>query len=135
MRPLFVDSGAWLAVYDQADQYHRSAIALWNDLRTQPVRFITSDYVLDETYTLLKLRAGLRAAVALHRMLETSRIVTVAEVSSSVFQAAWKVFEGYTDKAWSFTDCTSLVIMRQLNLTEAFVFDEHFRQMGFVTLP
>jgi hypothetical protein len=135
LRQIFVDSGAWLAVYDQADQYHPSAIAFWNQLRAQTVQLVTSDYVLDETYTLLKLRASLRAAVALHRMLEASQIVTVVEINSSIFQVAWNLFESYTDKAWSFTDCTSLVIMRQLKLIEAFTFDEHFRQMGFVMRP
>jgi hypothetical protein len=84
LRRVFVDSGAWLAVYDKSDQYHKSAIALWRDLSSQPIRLFTSDYVLDETYTLLKLRVGLQAAIALHGMLDASRIVTVAEVTGTI---------------------------------------------------
>jgi len=39
------------------------------------------------------------------------------------------------DKQWSFTDCTSYVVMRQLGIEEAFAFDRHFEQMGFVRRP
>jgi len=45
---------------------------------------------------------------------------------------AWNIYSTYQDKGWSFTDCTSLCIMRRLNLTTAVAFDEHFRQFGAI---
>lgn len=39
------------------------------------------------------------------------------------------------DKEWSFTDCTSYVVMKQKGITEAFTLDRHFTQMGFVQYP
>ena len=35
------------------------------------------------------------------------------------------------DKNWSVTDCTSFVVMREHNLTEALTADRHFEQAGF----
>lgn len=51
-------------------------------------------------------------------------------------KAAWEVFEKLNvDKKWSFTDCTSKVVMEQREIFEAFAFDHHFEQMGFVRKP
>ena len=44
----------------------------------------------------------------------------------------WEIFRQYHDKDWSFTDCTSKVIMERLRLTHAFAFDGHFEQFGTV---
>lgn len=45
------------------------------------------------------------------------------------------MFFQYRDKDFSFTDCTSFVIMRDIRLTHAITTDRHFRQMGFEVLP
>ncbi|WP_216819169.1 type II toxin-antitoxin system VapC family toxin [Thiohalocapsa sp. ML1] len=51
-------------------------------------------------------------------------------------EQAWKSFRRFSDKGWSFTDCTSRVIMERLGITTAFAFDEHFRQFGIgVVVP
>ena len=47
---------------------------------------------------------------------------------------AWDVFRRFADKDWSFTDCTSYVVIARLGLTAAFSFDQHFRQFGTVTV-
>jgi len=39
------------------------------------------------------------------------------------------------DKDFSFTDCTSFVLMREMRLTQALTTDSHFRQMGFQVVP
>ncbi len=43
------------------------------------------------------------------------------------------VFRRYQDKQWSFTDCTSKVLIERLGIAEAFAFDHHFEQFGTVT--
>ncbi len=45
------------------------------------------------------------------------------------------VFFRHRDKDYSFTDCTSLVVMHELKLKYALTTDRHFRQMGFQVLP
>lgn len=48
---------------------------------------------------------------------------------------AWKIFEKYSDKDFSFTDCTSFIVMKMLEINEVFSFDKHFEQYGFIRLP
>ena len=45
------------------------------------------------------------------------------------------IFERYDDKDFSFTDCVSFVVMQENGIKEAFAFDEHFNQMGFIRNP
>ena len=50
-------------------------------------------------------------------------------------EKARRIFFRPRDKGYSFTDCTSLVVMQELKLRQALTTDEHFRQMGFQVLP
>src|SRR5438093_8238928 len=56
-------------------------------------------------------------------------------VEPPVFDAAWSLFLYRADKPWSFTDCTSFVLMDNLGIRQAVAFDANFRQAGFATFP
>ena len=51
---IFVDSGAWIALSNQRDQNHNDAVTIYTDLKRQRARFLTTDYVVDETITRLR---------------------------------------------------------------------------------
>lgn len=55
-------------------------------------------------------------------------------ITEEIEEQAWKLFKQYSDKDFSFTDCTSFVVMQQLGLSEVFTNDHHFEQMGFTIL-
>ena len=132
---LFADTGAWCALYDRSDIHHARASAFLQELKSQKTQLITSDYVLDESLTLLRFRAGHKEAVDLGKWVLQSPLVKLINVDEKIWQAAWDVFVRYDDKEFSFTDCTSFAIMRQLGLLNAFAFDHNFEQAGFVMLP
>jgi uncharacterized protein len=64
----------------------------------------------------------------------SGRLCHIEWLSQADVEAAWKIFEGFVDKAWSFTDCVSYVVMKRYGMTEAFALDEHYRQFGFATV-
>jgi predicted nucleic acid-binding protein len=132
---VFADTGAWCALYDRSDVHHARASAFLQEIKRQKIQLITSDYVFDESLTLLRFRAGHREAVEFGRWMQQSPLVKVINVDEKIWQAAWDVFVRYDDKHFSFTDCTSFAIMRQLGLLNAFAFDHNFEQAGFVMLP
>lgn len=55
---IFVDTGAFLARYIVKDQHHAAAIAKWNKLHKANTKYFTSNFVLNETITLLGRWAG-----------------------------------------------------------------------------
>ena len=58
---IFVDTGAWFSTFVPSDQRHRAATE-WFYQNTSPL--ITTDYVVDETLTLLKARGETNRALA-----------------------------------------------------------------------
>ena len=54
---IFVDTSAWKAYYDEEDELHGEARNLMNAIFPKEISvraFITSDYVMDETITLVR---------------------------------------------------------------------------------
>ncbi|HYO24017.1 MAG TPA: PIN domain-containing protein [Lacipirellulaceae bacterium] len=126
---IFVDTGAWFARYVAADIDHRAATAWFAKV---PDELVTTDYVIDELLTLLKVRGCANVAFVVGATLWSGVACRVEHVAPSDLKAAWHVFSTYRDKQWSFTDCVSRVVMERLSVTVACAFDEHFRQFGTV---
>lgn len=139
MVSIFVDTGAWDAIEDAADSHHAEALRFKEELADQNARLYVTNFVLDECYTLLLSNVGYERAVAFKRSIDVMRragILLSVHITDEMEQAAWEVFEQFNkDKDWSFTDCTSKVVMERLGIREAFAFDHHFDQMGFVRRP
>lgn len=96
---------------------------------------VTTDYVIDETLTLIRMRLGIAAAAAWRAQVEGSSRVRHEAIDSIRAEKARALFFRHRDKDYSFTDCTSFVVMRELRLKEALTTDRHFRQAGLRVLP
>jgi predicted nucleic acid-binding protein len=128
---LFVDTSAWLALNDKNDQHHSEAVSRSAAIRKQKIALITSEYIVDESITIIRYRVSHRAAVVFGDSLMSSTILTIADITDEERFKAWVLFKKYGDKELSFTDCTSFALMMKLGLQKAFAFDNHFRQLGF----
>ena len=127
--PVFVDTGGWFAYFVRRDPEHAAALD-WMRQNRQPL--VTTDYVLDELFTLLKLRESHRVAIAAGAALLEQSVTELETITEADFRAAWEVFRQYGDKGWSFTDCSSRVVMQRLGVTHAFAFDSHFEEFGTI---
>lgn len=128
---IFVDTGAWYASIVPSDPNHPAARG-WLAQNEEPL--LTTDYIIDETLTLLKGRGHYFRALALGDGFFQRNRASLHFLSETELQMAWQVFRRFEDKDWSFTDCTSKVVMEKLGLTTAFAFDQHFHQFGSVVV-
>ena len=131
MKPVFVDTAGWMACGDSADPNHQASCRARDAALEAGRTLVTTDYVVDETLTLIRLRLGVRQAEAWWRQVDGSRRLRWERVDAARFERAREFFFRYRDKDFSFTDCTSFVTMRELRLTDALTTDHHFRQAGF----
>jgi len=133
MEFIFTDTSAWYALVDKDDQDHQAAKAFMQKL-TLPL--ITTNFVVDETITLLRYRLGHHMAAEVGRKLWAEELAQLIFINRATERRAWHLFLKYGDHRFSFTDCTSFVVMEQLGLTEAFVFDRDFESYGhFIKRP
>ncbi len=135
MRRIFVDTSAFVALEDRADASHTQALGYRDTIKAQRLPLITTNFVLDETYTWLRVNLGHQQAVDFGEAIQGSRVVEIIHVTPEIEQEAWRIFRRYKDKTFSFTDCTSFVVLNRLGITEAFAIDEHFAQVGFRQVP
>jgi hypothetical protein len=130
---IFVDTGAWFAAFVPTDPNHQLADA-W--MRKNSERLVTTDYVIDELITLLDRRGEQRRGHLARKVCFGDNCAHIEFVTRDDFLSAWDLHDGFTDKQWSFTDCTSKVIMERMGIRTALSFDVHFKQFGtIVVLP
>jgi len=125
---VFVDTSGWYAAADSRDPDHR-AVARW--LRRNTLPLITTDYVFDETVTLVRVELGHPAAVRFGESVRASAAVQIVSATTEDREAAWQTFKKFEDQRFSFTDCTSFAVMKRLGLSQALTGDQHFLLMGF----
>ncbi|MFH0844617.1 MAG: PIN domain-containing protein [Pseudomonadota bacterium] len=132
---IFIDTGAFLARYLIHDQYHRRAAAFWKKLGLDKESCFTSNFVLDELYTLLGRRAGSDFAVQRARNIYASRALVILRPDQNDELKALNYFRKYADQNVSFTDCVSFVLMKREEIHRVFSFDKHFELTGFKLHP
>jgi len=135
MKRLFADTHALIALADAADPAHEFSVAVRDRWIEQSGLLITTDYVADETLTLLRFRLDLDAADGLWWQAEGNSCLCWAFVNLMRAEKARALFLRYRRKPFSFTDCTSFVVMRELKLREVLTTDRNFEQAGFIALP
>ncbi len=127
-----VDTGAWYALADRKDPDH-SAVA--RCLRERAGRLVTTNFIFDESVTLIRFRLGSGAARTFGEQLMSGAIARVVGITRRDELRAWEIFTRYRDKSFSYTDCTSFAMMQRLGIDTAVAIDDDFRSFGLTCLP
>jgi len=132
--PAFADTSFFFALAAKRDRTHEPAVkALTRLLRLQRP-LITTDYVLDETLTLTKARTSAKVALALLDRIESSPALSIQNITGDRFAAAKAFFRKHANHDYSFTDCTSFVLMHEMEIRDVLTTDRHFTEAGFRTM-
>ena len=125
---VFIDSGAFIALYLKEDQYHEQAAEIFPVL---PHPIFTSNHVVDEVATFLARKFGYGYAADRIDDLYASKDIDVVSSTRDDEVQAIRWMRKYADQEVSFTDCISFAMMRRLRIRSVFTFDRHFRDAGF----
>jgi predicted nucleic acid-binding protein len=133
-RDIFMDTSGFYALLVQRDDQHVRASGILTEARRMRQRFVTTDYVLDETATLLKARGNSHLLYAFFDTVFASQACRIEWTDAERFGHARALLLKQPDHDWSFTDCVSFVVMKQHRLREALTKDQHFAEASFVPL-
>jgi len=129
---IFVDTGAWFARFVPSDPDH-DRVKAWFDANER--RLVTSDYCVDETLTLLSVRGHRHRIVHAGDVLFNESLAALCFLTPPRIQRAWILFQQRMMSGWSFTDCTSKILIDDLGITTAVALDGHFHQFGVEMVP
>jgi uncharacterized protein len=134
-RRVFVDTSAWFAVQVADDEWHGKAVATLRALLAGAYALVTTNHVVGETYTLLRVVCGHAAAVRFLDYLEETRRLEWIFVQHETEARAFRLLRQHADQDFSFIDATSFAVMRAERIRHAFAFDRHFSTAGFLRIP
>lgn len=124
---VFVDTSAFFALADQTDRLHQHAL---HYVQSTDRLLVTSNVIVHETITLLRMRLGFEPALRFGLRLLGEATTPIIRVTPTDETKAWAIFRQYPDKRFSFVDCTSFAVMRRFGIGTAFAFDDDFRRLG-----
>ena len=124
---VFIDTGVFVATRNIRDVNHSRAIELLREaVNGKWGTMYTSNFIFDEAVTLALVRTK-RVDIALDigNFILSAPIVFL-HVNEEAFNIAWTIFKRYAERGLSFTDSTSIALMRIHRIEYIMSFDKHF---------
>jgi uncharacterized protein len=135
VKRLFVDTAGWMTMADSKDPHHRESLQYRDHALEQGVVLVTSNYILDETLTLIRIRLGIESAEKWWEQVSESPRCNVEWITPDRAEKALHFFFHWRDQSFSFTDCTSFVLMHKMDIENVITSDHHFITAGFQIHP
>ena len=126
---IFIDSSVFCAYANVRDVHHKNAKKIIEDIISgKHENGITTDYIFDETVTVIRRKANSETAIEIGRFLLDSEIF-IAKIDSLAFQKSWELFQA---NGLSFTDCSNIAFMNLFDISKIATFDKGFKNIKSV---
>ena len=132
MRPIFLDTVGLLALWDEDDQWHNSAMNAFRAIETDRTKMFTTSYILLECGNSAARRPYRQAVNRLRVKLEDAG--ALIHPTEDDRRQAWDAFQNSGAGQAGIVDQMSFVVMKRLGIEQAFTNDRHFQAAGFETL-
>ncbi|MCY3608001.1 MAG: PIN domain-containing protein [Acidimicrobiaceae bacterium] len=119
----FVDTSAWLSMAVASESSHTRVRAA---LRERQGRLLTTDHVLQETWSVMKHRHDRFVAETAVNAIRRGNARVEASLLGDL-EAAAAIGLAFSDQDFSLADRTSWAVMERLGITEAVTLDRDFR--------
>lgn len=131
MKKVFIDTSLFVSLFEEDDDRHDEAMRLFEEAMARKLGVVISDYIFDECVATVNSRADHSTAVKAGDFMLSSNVIELIWLDQDLKLKAWEYFTTHADKGYSFTDCTSFVLMKEMKLIHYLAFDKHFEQAGF----
>jgi predicted nucleic acid-binding protein len=138
---LFIDTWGWIVLGNKREPRHIELTNFYSSWKDQKGVSYTTDYILDETLTLLFRRVPFKEAKDSLGAIDLAikeGYLRLERITAERFEKAKGLRIKFRDKPRiSFTDLTTMVIMTEIGITDIITEDDHFSQvgMGFQKIP
>ncbi len=128
-----MDTSGLYAISCETDEKHHLGERLLKQLISdRENEFFTTNYVLLECLSLIQRRIGINIAETFGEYVNEN--LTLLWINEERHQSAWRLWKKRKKADLSLVDCASFLVMKEFGIENAFAFDEHFAEEGFVLL-
>ena len=125
---IFLDSSFIIACKIKDDEHHQKSMNYLTALIDRNEEVVTSDYIFDEVVTVLFLKTkNLNIAAETGKILKSAAVIL--KINDVVFEKAWEIFSAQKNTRLSFTDCSTIALMREEGIKKLATFDEDFKKV------
>ncbi|MHB1708805.1 MAG: type II toxin-antitoxin system VapC family toxin [Thermoplasmataceae archaeon] len=124
---IFLDTSVLVSYLVEKDSNHSRAVELVNEIVSGKHGYaVTSDYVFDETVTVVFVRSkSLEIAITAGRLIKES--IAMIMIDEGIFENSWMRFKNQEPTRFSFTDCTILSLVKENHIDKIATFDKEFK--------
>ena len=131
---VFIDTGLFIAYINNRDEHHTKASGIIEDVMKNKygVAF-TSNMVFDEAMTFILYKTGdVKKAMGVKDLIMGNEDKAIPQfmnllfVDEDILEKGWDIFVKYADKKLSFTDCSTIELMKSRNIGHLASFDAGF---------
>lgn len=136
--PLFIDTGAFFAYYNERDEHHERARMVFHAIRTDERAYeplYVSRSVLAELATLLLYKIDHATASRAISDIHTAESFNVVRADDAAFADARTEFDRYDEQEITLVDHLTAVLANERGVDRVFAFDSDFRTLGFTVIP
>ena len=133
---IFLDTSFLFSLFSVRDPDHERVKTVFEALegRRLPDTLLTTNHVVFETLTLVRMKTGHAAAVFVGDRLYGGHLSRIHSATLDEERQAYAYLAQHRDKRYSAVDCLSFVVMLKLGIKEAWTFDRHFEHR-FIARP
>ena len=134
MKIVFADTFYWIALINVNDESHAQAIRIGQMYSDR--RVVVTDAVVDEVLNYFASKGDFlrMRAFDLSRRIDIDPDVLLIKHREDLRRSGLRLYYERPDKGYSLTDCISMVVMKQMGISEVLTQDKHFAQEGFTIL-
>ncbi len=131
---VFIDTGIFIAYVNKRDERHILATHIVEEILTNKYgAAFTSDMVFDELMTFILYKTGdISKAIRVRDLIlgngdkDIVRFINLIFVDEDILEKSWNSFVKYADKKLSFTDCSTIELMKIRGIQHLASFDGGF---------
>lgn len=125
---ILLDTSFIVSYNNERDENHERALRVMNDITSNKYgEAAITDYIFDESMTVLLVR--LKELNRVVRIGEKLNELTMQTVGNAIFEIAWSLFRNQKTNKLSFTDCTTIACMQEMNIPLLATFDQEFKKI------
>ena len=130
---IFLDSGFLYSYMNEDDKNHKNTLPIMKSALTGEYgKIIISNYIVDETLTLARVRTGnCECSKEIQQLLKNKKgkrnIFFEVLIDRTLIDSTESLFEKFCEKGLSFTDCSILAVIESLHIDFLASFDSGFK--------